>query len=551
MKTASSSTSWGPKVSESRQFHLLRRLGQGAHGAVFLAEQISPGGFRRRVVLKTVLPGGLGADTESARRMRDEARILGRLSHRNTVSVTDLVHLTDRWAVVMDYVPGVDLRRVLERHGPLPVPAAVSVAAGVLAGLDAAWRGDNGTGTPLALVHRDIKPSNLLLTEDGDVKVLDFGVARGAIADREARTGALVLGTERYMAPECLIGAPASHASDVFSVTSTLVELLLGEPLGRSEGTPEEHLARIEAAVARVASRVSDPTLADALSAALVAGLEHDPSNRPDAASLGAVLRDLARVLGGESLEAFAARVAPVLVREGLDQSDAASGTLVEVPSGGVPAAEWLSDPTDVSRPRSRQRARMQAMAVVLALCLVAYSVAIVLVARSAWQVEPGASASSLDLAPIARTEAAPRAAPPSASLEPAAAPAPEPLVEAPAEEVAPTAAPVAPPTPKRRTKRQAPVPAAPAPPEESPAKAAAAERVPAALFVLPEASALDVRCGDVQRGGTTSVRLRNPPAGPCDVRATVLGEPFTARFSLERRAEVRCAVDAGRMTCR
>ena len=217
MTTAVSSEAGG------RRFHLKARIGAGAFGEVYLAEQESGAGFRRDVALK-VLHADVARNPEAATRMRDEARILGRLSHRSIVKVLDLVQLGDRWAVVMDYVPGVDLEQVvsaLEAQGSfVPAPAALEVGAAMCSALHAAYSADDSRGGTLAVVHRDIKPSNVRLTADGDVKVLDFGVARVENMDsREAMTqGTGWIGTERYMAPERLEGKPYTVKSDVWSL---------------------------------------------------------------------------------------------------------------------------------------------------------------------------------------------------------------------------------------------------------------------------------------------------------------------------------------------
>ena len=191
--------------------------------------------------------------------MRDEARILGRLSHRHIVGVSDLVRLQERWAVVMDYVPGADLERVLEALAAageqFPVRAAFDVAVAVLRALHAAWIVDNGTGSPLHLIHRDIKPSNVLLAEDGALKVLDFGVARVDLGTREAETGAVRPGTLRYMAPERLLGEEESPSGDVYATAVSVFELLIGEPLGRTPIIDPKHTAYVEGAVQRAKER--------------------------------------------------------------------------------------------------------------------------------------------------------------------------------------------------------------------------------------------------------------------------------------------------------
>ena len=186
-----------------RKFFVTERLGSGAYGSVYLAEQDSVAGFRRRVALK-LLHQHHSEEKEAGKRMRDEARILGRLSHRNIVTVLDLVRLQDRWAVVMDYVQGIDLERLTramaDLNEPFPPGAALEIGAAIGDALHAAWIAADGQGRVLEVIHRDIKPSNILLTSDGEVKVLDFGVARVNLESREGKTGFRV-GTERYMAP--------------------------------------------------------------------------------------------------------------------------------------------------------------------------------------------------------------------------------------------------------------------------------------------------------------------------------------------------------------
>ena len=164
-------------MSERRRFQIKETLGRGGFGTVYRAEMSDAGGFNKEVALKVMHYEGEAAD-DIARRLRDEARVLGLIQHRAVVGVNSLVPLKNGWGVVMEYIDGADLSRVLKSHS-IPIAAAVQVVEEVAAALDAAFNTINHiTNEPLRLIHRDIKPSNIRITRRGDVKLLDFGVAR-------------------------------------------------------------------------------------------------------------------------------------------------------------------------------------------------------------------------------------------------------------------------------------------------------------------------------------------------------------------------------------
>ena len=131
---------------------------------------------------------------EIAMRLRDEARILGLLRHRAIVQVDALVKLNGSWTVVMEYIEGVDLSHIVHR-GPMPVGPALEVIHEVCAALHVAYSKPNRDGKPLHLLHRDIKPANIQITAEGEVKVLDFGVAKADFGGREAHTQAMAFGS--------------------------------------------------------------------------------------------------------------------------------------------------------------------------------------------------------------------------------------------------------------------------------------------------------------------------------------------------------------------
>lgn len=224
-------------MAGGRRFELQRQLGEGSFGTVYLADMVSLGGFRTTVALK-VLAQRWSTESDAARRLRDEARLLGRLEHRNIVRVYDLVRVDGRWAVVMEAVRGADLEQVVHAASatgsPAPLRAALEVVRCIAGALHAALHGSHGQAGELRVVHRDIKPSNVILTPDGEVKVLDFGIARGEFEGREARTESVVMGSRPYMAPERLDGVSDSPSVDVYSAGMSLFELLTGRTMSLS-----------------------------------------------------------------------------------------------------------------------------------------------------------------------------------------------------------------------------------------------------------------------------------------------------------------------------
>ncbi|MFH1465437.1 MAG: serine/threonine-protein kinase, partial [Pseudomonadota bacterium] len=258
----------------ARRYWVLEVLGRGGFGSVYRAELQGQGGFRKSVAIKMLNPDRAGSP-EILRRLRDEARLLARISHPGIVQVDGLVRLGGHWAVVMEHVPGVSLAELVTL-GPVPILCAVQLAARVGDALDAAHNAED-EGLPLQLVHRDIKPSNLLLTTDGSVKLLDFGVAQANPAAREANTDELFFGAPEYMAPERwqFLDTPAA---DVYSLGVVLYELLVGEHLGRTSADREAHGALVGDAVARLSLANNAE-----LSALVTAALAFDADARPSA----------------------------------------------------------------------------------------------------------------------------------------------------------------------------------------------------------------------------------------------------------------------------
>jgi len=217
-------------VSSFGRYEILEKLGAGGMAEVYLARAYGADGFVKDLVLKKVL-ATRADDTQFRKMFVDEAKITVSLSHTNIVQVFDFGKVDDTYFLAMERVHGSDLRKVLSRLEDqgrrIPLPIALQVVCEVLKGLDYAHRRTTPEGRPLGIVHRDVSPSNILLSYEGEVKIADFGIARGAEKAEEG-TGT-VIGKPRYMAPEQIRGEPVDARADVFGCGVVLVEMLLGE----------------------------------------------------------------------------------------------------------------------------------------------------------------------------------------------------------------------------------------------------------------------------------------------------------------------------------
>jgi len=264
-------------AADGRRYHVQHVLGRGGFGTVYLAEMTSGGGFAKPVALK-VLNEEMGEMAEVAQRLRDEARLLGRLKHPAILRVDDLVQLAGAWTVVMELLAGANLHQIVRATGALPLGVGLEVAHVVAGALHAAHDRPGPGGEPLRVLHRDIKPSNIQLTPLGEVKVLDFGVARASFDTREAATRSLIFGSVGYMAPERMAGRD-SHAGDVYALGVVLYEILAGKRLGTACSKPNLQATLVGDALDALAETQPDKDL----EALLLSALAFDPEARPRA----------------------------------------------------------------------------------------------------------------------------------------------------------------------------------------------------------------------------------------------------------------------------
>src|SRR5580692_1485009 len=198
-----------------RRYHVRSRIAHGGMATVYLATDTR---LDREVALK-VMHADLARDDDFVVRFIGEAKSVAKLSHPNIVGVYDQGADGQYLYLAMEYVPGRTLRELLRERGWLPWPEALAVMDPVLAGLAAAHQA--------GIVHRDVKPENVLLTADGRVKVVDFGLARASAAVGNTRAG-VIIGSVNYIAPEQVTGAPSDPRTDVYSAGIMLFEMLTG-----------------------------------------------------------------------------------------------------------------------------------------------------------------------------------------------------------------------------------------------------------------------------------------------------------------------------------
>jgi hypothetical protein len=210
------------------RYRIERRLGLGGMAEVFLAWQLGPGGFERRVALKRPLPE-LTQDPTCRAMFLDEARIASQLHHHNIAQIFEIDRHQGAYFIAMEFVDGPSLRDLIRigaaHRARVPLPIALAIAHAILAALAHAHDRTTPTGEPMGLVHRDVTPSNVQLTLDGEVKLLDFGIARAGTQLYRTQTG-VVRGTVPYMSPEHAVGDAFDHRADLFSAGALLHELL-------------------------------------------------------------------------------------------------------------------------------------------------------------------------------------------------------------------------------------------------------------------------------------------------------------------------------------
>tara|TARA_R110002096_G_scaffold423452_1_gene630587 strand:- start:50399 stop:53155 length:2757 start_codon:yes stop_codon:yes gene_type:complete len=268
------------------KYYLLERINVGGMAEVFRAKQFGVEGFERLVAVKRILPN-IAEDKEFIEMFVDEAKISVQLNHANIAQVFDLGHEEGSYYIALEHIHGRDLRAIFDRNRnqgePMPVPQACFVIMKVCEGLDYAHNKRDESGRELALVHRDVSPQNVIVSHEGEVKLIDFGIAKAAGRGSQTQAG-ILKGKFGYMSPEQVRGLPVDRRSDVFSCGIVLYELLTGERLfvGESDFSTLEKVRNVEILPPSTYNRKIQPELERIVLKALAKDVEDRYQNAID-----------------------------------------------------------------------------------------------------------------------------------------------------------------------------------------------------------------------------------------------------------------------------
>ena len=232
------------------KYFLLERINVGGMAEVFRAKAFGVEGFERLVAVKRILPN-IAEDKEFIRMFIEEAKLAVQLNHANIAQIFDLGVVDGAYYIALEHVHGRDLRGIFDRcrtaGEAMPVSQACFMVMKVCEGLDYAHNKRDQSGREISLVHRDVSPQNVLVSFEGEVKLIDFGIAKAAGKGSKTQAG-ILKGKFGYMSPEQVRGLPVDRRSDVFSCGIVLYELLTGERLfvGESDFSTLEKVRNVE-----------------------------------------------------------------------------------------------------------------------------------------------------------------------------------------------------------------------------------------------------------------------------------------------------------------
>ena len=425
------------------RYEIASRLGEGGMGVVYLARDPT---LQRQIAIK-MLPVSSAYDRELRERFAREAQSAAALKHANIVTIYDIGEDAGRPYIAMEFLEGESLAEIIRRRAPLDLARRLRLMIDLCAGL--------GYAHQKGIIHRDIKPANLMITAEGTLKILDFGLARVAAGANQValtQVGAII-GTPHYMSPEQITGVTLDHRSDVFSVGAVFYELLTYRNAFAAD-TPHLVMFRIlhnEPEAIRAIVPDLDPTIEQVVAKALAKDREQRYQD------LGALSADLERALGHQ-------RDAAVLPTVKLDAIPAGYAAARSTPSPGRASNAGITpaaDPTVMIQkpaPAVRRARRTWLYAAPVLVALAGIAAYLLLNGPSDGRDGPPSSTTAAATAPPTATApvtptptptAAPVAVPPAGLPTPAATPDSPPVPR-------PTSTPAATPAPTSRSGRPA-----------------------------------------------------------------------------------------------
>lgn len=303
------------------RYQVRSRIARGGMATVYVATDLR---LERRVAVK-IMHGHLADDSDYKARFIQEARSAARLANPNVVNVYDQGQDADTAYLVMEYLPGITLRDLLNEHQVLTTVQAMDILEAVLAGLAAAHKH--------GIVHRDLKPENILLADDGRIKISDFGLARAAHAN--TATGNALLGTIAYLSPELVTRGVADTRSDIYAIGIMLYEMLAGEQPFKGEQAFQIAHQHANDTVPTPSSK--NPRVPEELDELVLWATARDPEQRPrDARAMLDQLYETQRLLDG-----------------GADATTSSQHTMVMPAAAALPGSD---DATQIITPVTRER---------------------------------------------------------------------------------------------------------------------------------------------------------------------------------------------------
>jgi serine/threonine protein kinase len=277
-------------------YQLIDRVAIGGMAEVFKAKRAGVEGFEKIVALKRILPH-LSENKEFLDMFVDEAKMVAGLAHPNIVQIFDLGRIEKSYYIAMEYIHGRDLRTIMRRARDkglrMPLDLSLRVVGQVCAALEYAHRKKDERGQPMQIVHRDVSPQNILISFEGEVKLVDFGIAKAATKASNTDRGAL-RGKLLYMSPEQAWGRPIDRRSDVFSLGIVLYEMLTETKPFVGAGTEVSILELVRQCVITPAREIN-PRVPEALDRVIMKALAREPDERYQDA--GQMQRGLERFL--------------------------------------------------------------------------------------------------------------------------------------------------------------------------------------------------------------------------------------------------------------